>query len=1241
MKYIYIITMLLLAVMGQAQEKSNIKTTVYKTETTTSIAEPSATQAIQNISYFDNLGRPVQLRAHMQSNTGRDIVTHIEYDALGRQSKQFLPYVSASATKQYDSNAATEVRSFYASPTLARTGNPDFEASNNPYSEKQFETSPFGRVTKQASPGNKWLLPSSPADSDHTVRMEYLTNSTADQIKVYKAAAAAPIGGYYPTTLTQDGFYTQGTLYKYLMKDENWTSGNANTVQEFKNKKGQVILKRKYGSSAVNGTQIADWHDTYYVYDQFGNLAYVLPPLSDGSGSTADLEGLCYQYRYDGRNRLVEKKEPGKGWEFIIYDNLDRPVATGPTFAPFSNIVEPNNVGWLFTKYDILGRVVYTGWMQANVNSTTRNTLQLARDAQTTNLNEIKSTTDNTVNGVAFRYTNVAWPTGSNWHLLSVNYYDDYKFTGAPSSFPNIEGQPIYYNLSVKPKGLPTGSWIRAIESSSTSAGELSYILYDYKSRVIRTWSSNYLGGYCQQDSKFDFSGKTLYTVLEHKRNASSSPINIREDFTYSDQDRLLTHTHKIGNKATELLSMNIYDEMGNLISKKTGGTDLTGSTPLQKIDYSYTIRGWLKEINKVASLAQPGEPADLFAYKIVYDSPEAAQAQFDGNISETYWRTASDNILRRHAYQFDNMGRLTSTSYHKPESVSAPDSYKESQEYDKNGNIRKLQRYGEFDDAITAMMIDDLDYTYEANSNRIAKVTDHTRSPAGFLDDSDDLNDNVDDYGYDINGNIKSDQNKQIDKIVYNHLNQPIKITFKYGATIEYVYNATGEKLKKTVTESPRPVKVVEYLNGFDYANGALEAIATVEGYVKCSPSGRSGTTTFNYVYNYADQLGNNRLSFTKDPATGQVAIMEENNYYSMGLLHKNYNMSKRVYDREDGGLVEFCPTCPIPYLYNYKFNGQEFQEEQNLNLVDMPARDYDPAIGRWLGIDPVVHYERSPYNGHDNNPAYWSDPSGADVYNWGWGVEADGEEAAGMYKALLAVLNGKIGSFKVKKAKIHDFTYMVNLEPVDIYVKGVGRSWGTFGSQYIMQNWVYTKSGFYDYHFKEISKKRWDDFQTSMDVVGAIDPTGVVDGLNAIGYAARGQTSNAIIAAVGIVPYVGDLAKLKKGTRIFEVGSYSSLKGVEAGLDAHHVGQQAIMKKLIPSYNPKTAPTILVPKVGHTIGPGVVSRKTAGFTNVRQVIARDIFELRRVYPDIPNSSLEKLINMNRSMYPEAFIKP
>ena len=119
-------------------------------------------------------------------------------------------------------------------------------------------------------------------------------------------------------------------------------------------------------------------------------------------------------------------------------------------------------------------------------------------------------------------------------------------------------------------------------------------------------------------------------------------------------------------------------------------------------------------------------------------------------------------------------------------------------------------------------------------------------------------------------------------------------------------------------------------------------------------------------------------------------------------------------------------------------------------------------------------------------------------------------------------------------------------------------------------------------------------------------------------------------------------DLKKIGIDPKVFEakyqVSAYQDIKGVE-GLDAHHAGQKALMKKLVDGYDELTAPAINVPKIGHTKRHpvrGIVSRSTKGITNTRQLLARDIMELRRVYPDIPNSKLQELIEMNKKLYKE-----
>ena len=100
------------------------------------------------------------------------------------------------------------------------------------------------------------------------------------------------------------------------------------------------------------------------------------------------------------------------------------------------------------------------------------------------------------------------------------------------------------------------------------------------------------------------------------------------------------------------------------------------------------------------------------------------------------------------------------------------------------------------------------------------------------------------------------------------------------------------------------------------------------------------------------------------------------------------------------------------------------------------------------------------------------------------------------------------------------------------------------------------------------------------------------------------------------------------------------------DPNLRSHHVGQKAIMKDMFANDEMK-APAILVNKMGHNnnkpgFEPGTVSRSRINprtnrpFTNARELLARDIRELRRVYPDIPNSKLKELIDLNKKMYPE-----
>ena len=911
---------------------------------------------VVNITYFDELGKPNQQISSNQSASGNNIITHIEYDDYNRQVRDYLPYVVTAQGINFEPGAMFNTLGYI-----------DY-SGQNPYSEKLFENSPLNRVLKQAAPGttNNWAM-----GSNHEIRFDYLTNTSTDAVKIYTANAAWNLtSGLFDISFSQSGTanYPDNQLIKTVTKDENWVSGNANTVEEFKDKEGKVILKRTYATVGVGTT--LERHDTYYVYDQYSNLTYVIPPLV--VNITTQLNDLCYQYKYDLRNRLVEKKLPGKQWEFIVYDKINRIVATGPALAPFSDLATS---GWLITKYDVFNRPILTAWQQATFTSTTRATLQASYNLPATIVSETKNTTSTdsaAINNVACRYSNVVIPT-SSYHTLTVNYYDDYNFSFAPTIPALVEGQSVFYTTTNKPKGLNTASWVRVVETSTTVPvkAERNYSLFDFKSRAIRTYKFNHLGGFTQVDSNFKpLTGRLEYSVTSHSRASLTAVVTSKDEFSYSNQDRLLIQTNQINGGTKQLIASNTYDELGKVISKYVGGTAITGTSGLQKVDYSYNIRGWLTGINNdvTNNIVLNASENDLFAFKINYATVEGSAPGivplYNGNISETYWRSKNGNNIRKYGYRYDNLNRLKEAIYQKPDILNPVTNYfNESLTYDKNGNIITLIRNSASPlDAAPLLTIDNLTYTYQLNSNRLAKVTDSPATATSGFRDGTNTND---DYSYDANGNMTIDQNKGITTaITYNHLNLPHKITFATG-NITYLYNALGVKVGKTVNSSSPTIYVNStiYLDGFQYLNNTLQFFPHAEGYV-------NAVGGFKYVFQYKDHLGNVRLSYSDavivDGAISLSEIIEENNYYPFGLKHSGYNSTF------SGGNSEG---------QKYKFENKELQDELGLNTYSMEMRQYDPAICRWLRIDPITHHDVSPFNAFNNNPIYWSDPSGGSV--------------------------------------------------------------------------------------------------------------------------------------------------------------------------------------------------------------------------------------------------------------------
>ncbi len=892
--FLFVISDNLLAQSPSSDENYIIEHTVREKNITdkSQLAGKTVSQVNRSIQYVDGLGRPKQSIVFSGSPGGKDIVQHIEYDDFGREQYKYLPYVANVSSGAFIVTAAADQDNFYDINT------PPSEAANvvkdtDPFSRTIFEASPINRVLKQGAPGAAWQPDEVIATDDKSVVFEYTTN-IASEVFLWTIKDDQCI-------LDDGHYYDPNELYVTVTKDEHWVSGNNGTVREYTDKQGRVVLKRTYENSAA--------HDTYYVYDDFGNLRVVLPPeginqigtalvgiatdniktsdtpvtsttgiyyycpgvtitLPDGGNYQPGFEVKPYPlnvdlvdqylfiYKYDDRQRMIEKKVPGADPVYMVYDNRDRLVLTQDGDQRLSS-------EWLFTKYDQLNRPVLAGTF---TKSGDQATVQAAVDAHyviTTNLMYEDRSGDWT--GADHGYTDQSYPVGIGTdNYLTVSYYDDYGFeTGTTYDYPTSPSAP--YNGNVKldaPKGQVTGGKIRKLGSTDWYS---NVVYYDKKYRNIYGISSNHKGGYDKNYGFYDFVGNAENAQYVHTATGQST-LTIDKTFNYDHMSRLLSVDYAVNGTNNATLLTNEYNELGELVTKYLHGDDINHS---QAVDYAYNIRGWLTDINDPANVST-ADGSDYFGMQLRYNNPAdvsdlQSEAQYNGNISEIQWQNAQTQTLSAYGFKYDDLNRLNTAHYGETSTYAVNSGHwDENMSYDFNGNIETLLRKA------SGSTVDDLDYDYTGNRlNQVDDANSYSGEENHFVDGNTGA-----DYGYDANGNMISDANKGIQSISYNHLNLPALIDFGGGNTITYIYDAAGIKLSKVVTESGQADKTTDYIGGIVYEDDVQKFISTEEGRIMLEDG------TPEYQYHLTDHLGNVRLTYTTasdaDLTSTYMATME-----------------------------------------------------------------------------------------------------------------------------------------------------------------------------------------------------------------------------------------------------------------------------------------------------------------------------------------------------------------------------
>jgi RHS repeat-associated protein len=858
--------------LGSAPSTSQnyISTKVFKTPGVTSanVNNPwSVCDVSETIQYFDGLGRPLQTVQVKASPALKDIVQPVAYDAFGRETKRYLPYASSSADGSYKAGALIDQQAFYNAPP---TGIPVIPTA---FAETRFEPSPLNRIEEQGAPGAPWQL-----GSGHTVRTEYTSNNNSAfsssnttgsrRVALYTAVVGASDNARTLSRTNNNAIYANNQLYVTIIKDENWKPADecVGTTEEYKDKEGRIVLKRSYNKRG----SLTEMLSIYYVYDDFGNLCFVLPPASgpdaDAAISSTTLENLCYQYRYDGRGRMTGKKLPGKGWEFMIYNTLDQLVLS-------QDALQRNKTPqqWSFSKYDGLGRIVITGIFAdagttadaaAMPSDTRRVALQTTVGALTTNLWETRVTTAPAATETG--YSNVSYPTSGVNLYLSINYYDNYNLLPG--------GNPYDYSGSTMTKGLLTASRVKVLKASPASGtSEMLWNLnyYDDQGRVAKSYSQHYKGGgisasnYDEIINSYSFTDELLASTRIHHVNGSSAVVKVLTENKYDHVGRLTATSQQINDENKVALVQNTYNEVGQLLDKELHNKS-------QKSTYSYNARGWMTGLN-----------SSQFSLKLKYE--DGTVPQWNGNISRQEFTGGS------YDYSYDRLNRLTDGI-----AAAADGRSEKSISYDLNGNIMALQRYS------SASNLED-NLTYQYTGNRLTGVTD-----ASTLAGTQFQRPGTTSYSYDLNGNMTARTNtvntqNNLSAIVYNVLNLPQSL--KAGATdITYVYDATGRKLRKV-----SGTVATDYISGVQYTGNTLDFIQNEVG--RAIPNGAS----YKYEYNLSDHLGNVRYSFDVN-SSGIVGLTQRDDYYPFGL-----RIAKQVSSLENKYLYNGKEIQPESNLYDY----------------------------------------------------------------------------------------------------------------------------------------------------------------------------------------------------------------------------------------------------------------------------------------------------------------------------------
>ena len=793
-------------------------------------------------------------------------------------------------------------------------------------------------------------------DADHIVREDVAGNNwhahSAHNECSYETNTLSDKVIRYDADPIAKSYYPEGCLEKESAKD-----ADGNEVVIFKDLDGNTILERR------------NQGDTYYVYDKLGQLRYILSPQYQ---EKEDLAAYAYQYDYDECGNLVRKTLPGSQYTQYWYDKEG-------LLAYEQDALLRDKGLYRFYLYDRFDRVVLVG-TTTSCNTNIKNAkLNVSFSSQNGGIAN---------SGYAFYGNTSNFSKGSNVSLEKAYYYDSYDFLSG--AFKD-DFAPISPSQKGGCNDLLAGSIIK------TSNGQFLFTVnsYDPKGNLINT-STKGLKGYTSKVSN-----------------------------TYSLTNKLVTSDAELDVKYGELLKISLTNEYSTrnnlLISKKLILSHGEGTESSSTLNYMYDATNRLSQIVRPEQYGNVSYSYDVHGWPVKIESNSFKEELsysdgvgtpcYNGNISSLKWSNSNYSEKRGYKFHYDRLNRLTEANYGEGESLSnAGDNFKESVNYDLNGNITSLERHGKKQDG-TYGVIDKLNVSL--NGNQIVNISDAADKIVyeGALD-FEPASDGISSCKYNDFGALISDTGRGITMIEYDNNKNPIRIQFSNGNVTKYIYSAEGTKLRTIYYTAMPNINVpdgctheldaseIQTTDSLDFLmegnlilkNGRINKYLFEGGYcgiAKPAPpfslyedgsdseiseeeqkayeerrkewtkavEALNATDAFNFYYYNKDHLGNNR-----EVIDFRGKICQVINYYPFGTPFSDQSTTLQA---------DFQP---------YKYNGKEFDMMHGLNTYDYGARQYNPIVPTWDRIDPLCENfgYMSPYNYCLDNPVNTTDQDG-----------------------------------------------------------------------------------------------------------------------------------------------------------------------------------------------------------------------------------------------------------------------